>query len=117
MARNTRKYDRGEEKDQNETIQKLKSQIRHLKKQNKELRSENKTLLEAWAKTEAFLAEVTKGVPLDDLLNCDKLPEKHIKKNVRNNLPFEELTKEEQKEKTRQKWAKWKKENLDKEKK
>lgn len=104
MAKNTRRYARSEEKDTNETIQKLKAQIRNLKKQNKELISENQTLLEAWAKTEAFLSEVTKDVPIEEMLKYEKLPKKATRKK--------DKTVEDTKEQTRKKWANWRKENL-----
>jgi predicted nucleic acid-binding Zn-ribbon protein len=74
MAKNTRKYPNRDEEDLNETIRKLKAQLRYLKKEIKELASENKTLKDAWQKTEDFLSELTQDVPLEELLRYRKLP-------------------------------------------
>lgn len=98
MAKNTRKCTKSEERDANETIQKLKAQVRNLKKQNRELKSENKTLLDVWAKSEAFVSEITEDIPLEEIVKQNKLPKM--------------LTKEDEKEQARKKWAKWRQENL-----
>ena len=82
--------------------------MRRLQKAVKELRSENDTLLEAWAKTEGFLEEITNGVPLEELMRYNKLPKKAIRvkdKKVRQND-------NELREEAREKLAKWRKENL-----
>jgi len=85
-----------------DTIQKLKSQVRNLQKKNRDLKSENDTLLDAWARTEAFLQEVTEGVPLEEVIKYKTLPKKAVRKK-------EETNEQEQ---VRKKWAQWRKENL-----
>lgn len=108
MSKNTRNYPKDDEKDLRETIQKLKSQVRKLKKDNKELKSDNESLLDAWAKTEAYLQEITQGVPLEDLLRFRKLPKKALHKKegkVKKN-------KEDTMKETKEKWRNWRKENL-----
>jgi predicted RNase H-like nuclease (RuvC/YqgF family) len=87
-----------------DTIKKLRSQVRNLKKQNKELQSENETLLEAWSKTEAFLAEITDGVPLEELLKHRNLPKKATRKTV--------TTNDDNIDEIRTKWSQWRKDNL-----
>ena len=77
--------------------------MRNLKKQNKMLKSENDTLLDAWIKTQSFLEEVTDGVPLEELLQYRKLPKKAIR--------VEQDTKKVE-EDVKEKWLKWRKENL-----
>lgn len=64
--------------------------------------NENQSLLDAWAKTEAFLGEITDGVPLEDLLKFKKLPKKATRK----------VEQKVEKQETREKWKKWRKENL-----
>jgi chromosome segregation ATPase len=96
-------YAKDETQSLRDTIQKLKSQLKRAQKELKESRSENNTLLEAWSKTEAFLEEVTDGVPLEKVLKYKKLPKKIIKEPV----PTEDT-----KEAARKKWAKWRKDNL-----
>jgi hypothetical protein len=95
-------YPKENEDKMRDTIQKLRSQVRRLTKEVKELKSENSTLLDAWAKTEAFLHEVTEGVPLAEVMKHKTLPKKIIE------------TKEPlcEKEAVRQKWANWRKDNL-----
>ena len=66
--------------------------------------------MEAWAKTECFLEEVTEGVPLEDILTYDKLPQRNLKK--KNQKVEKHKNDEKTKEQVRQKWAKWRKENL-----
>lgn len=91
---------------QKETIQQLKSHVRRLQKEIKALKHENSTLLDAWAKTEAFLAEYTEGVPLEDILKYKTLPKKATRKRVKE-------TPQNTKEATRQKFKKWRQEKID----
>ena len=103
-------YPKENEDNLRDTLQKLKSQVRNLTKQNKELRSKNSTLLEAWAKTEAFLAEVTDGVPLVEVMKHRTLPSKVVKKTDKIHPKKENIDAREQ---TREKFKKWRKENLE----
>jgi len=108
MARNQRKFPKKDDEDLRETISKLKARIRKLQKQANNLRHENSTLLDAWAKTESFLQEVTNGVPLERIIEHRKLPASKLKP--------EKIKKEEvdinEKEDARLKWTKWRNENL-----
>ena len=90
---------------QKETIQQLKSQVRKLQKENKNLRHENKTLLDTWAKTEAFLGELTDGIPLEEILKYKTLPKKATRKRVKDEP-------QDTKEATRKKFQKWRKEKM-----
>lgn len=85
-----------------DTVQKLRRQVRRLQKEVRELKSENSTLLDAWAKTEAFLHEVTDGVPLEEVMEHRTLPKKLTRHK-------EEISEQDA---VRQKWADWRKENL-----
>jgi cell division protein ZapA (FtsZ GTPase activity inhibitor) len=106
MTKKHQTYPKEEPETLKETIQKLKSQVRNLQKKVRELKSENMTLVAAWEKAEEFLEDVTKGVPLEKLLKADKLPSKAtMRKQAKVEDPDE-------KEKTRKKFAKWRKENL-----
>jgi hypothetical protein len=79
--------------------------VRKLQKEKRDLISENQTLLDAWAKTESYLAEITNGVPLEDMLKFKKLPKKATRK-------VEQRRDKEDKEDARKKWAQWRKDNL-----
>lgn len=106
MARNTRNYPKTDSESLHDTIKTLKSRIRKLQKETRELRSENKTLLDAWAKAESFLQEVTQGVPLEDLLKYKTLPRKMVK-DLEDDI--EDI---DEKEEVRLKWKNWREENL-----
>lgn len=92
-----------------DTIQKLKSQVRRLQKTIRELKSENSTLIDAWSKTEAFLSEVTEGAPLEEVIKYNKLPKKAVRKKTNK---VNKVNEQDAKEVAREKWAKWRKENL-----
>jgi hypothetical protein len=92
-----------------EKVQKLKSQVRRLQKALRELRSENNTLLDAWARTESFLQEVTKGKPLEEIIKYKKLPNKLSNKKQNK---VDKLNEDEEREEARERLAKWRKENL-----
>ena len=109
MARNTRKYPARDEEDLRDTLQKLKSRLRKLQKENKILRSENETLLDAWTKTESFLAEITDGVPLEKVLEYRTLPKKALRNQSEED---NEETLDDVKDQARKQWAKWRKDNL-----
>ena len=86
---------------------KLRSEVRNLKKQLKIACSERDTAVEAWIKTEAFLAEITEDVPLEEMLKLRTLPKKAVRKKIKKETNPEEL-----KEQVREKFAKWRKDNL-----
>lgn len=109
MARNQRKFPKKDDEDLRETIRKLKSRVKKLQKENNNLRGENSTLLDAWAKTESFLQEVTAGVPLEKIIEHRKLPSKAIKPLKKKK---EETVDIEDKEEARLKWIKWRQDNL-----
>lgn len=98
MAKNTRKFPKKDGEEAKETIRKLKSQIRKLQKKIRELKSEIATMEEAWLKTETYLSEIVKDVPLEDLLQQEKILDKTLV--------------EDHEEDVRDKWARWRKENL-----
>lgn len=104
----TQKYPKEDTDKQKEKIQQLKSHIRRLQKEVKSLKHENSTLLDAWAKTEAFLAELTEGVPLEDILKHKTLPKKATRKRVKDQP-------QDTKEATRKKWQRWRQEKLNEE--
>ena len=107
MARNTRNYPKSDSESLQDTVKKLRGRVRKLMKENRELRSENKTLLDAWAKAESFLQEVTQGVPLEDLLKYRTLPKQFIEQEE------EEIEENiDEKEETRLKFKKWREDNL-----
>lgn len=107
MAKNTRNYPKSDSDALGDTLRKLRSRVRKLMKENRELRSENRTLLDAWAKAEAYLVEITQGVPLEELLKYRTLPMKVIKKHEK------ELTEEiDEIEEARKKWKSWREDNL-----
>lgn len=110
MARNTRNYAPKDEKELRTTIRKLKAQVRNLTKEVKALKSENETLLDAWARTESFLSEITDGIPLEEMLKHRTLPKKAVRSHL---TKVDQLLKEEEsKEDFRKELAKWRKENL-----
>ena len=103
-------YPKDEAENAKDTIQKLKSQVRRLQKTVRELKSENATLLDAWAKTESYLEEVTEGIPLEEVMKHKKLPKKVLRKKEGKLDKYN--NREDAKEAARQKWANWRKENL-----
>ena len=106
MSKNTRNFPKRDDESLKETIRKLKGQIRRLRKQNDILKTENKTLIDAWIETEEFLSEVTKDVPVEDLLNKDK---KKVKEKIVKSIKVDP---EVEREKFRLKMKKWREENL-----
>lgn len=102
-------YPKDNSENEREANKKLRSQVRRLQKEVRELKSENKTLLEAWAKTESFLQEITKGEPLEEIMKYNKLPSKitRIKEQK-----VDKINEEEERELARQKLAQWRKDNL-----
>lgn len=104
----TQKYPKEDTDKQKEKIQQLKSHIRRLQKEIKNLKQENSSLLDAWAKTEAFLAELTEGVPLEDILKHKTLPKKATRKRVKEEP-------KDAKEVTRKKYQNWRKEKMNEE--
>ena len=110
MARNTRKYPKKDDEDFKETIQKLRSQVRNLRKKVKDLQVERDSLLDAWAKTEAYLADITEDIPLEDIIKYKKLPKKATMKKDKKRKKIEET--DSKKEDTRKKFQNWAKENL-----
>lgn len=109
MARNIRNYVPREDKKYQENLKKLRSQVRTLQKQIKQLKSDNDTLLDAWAKTEAFLAEITDGVPLEDLLRYRNLPKKAIRTKDKK---VEKIEINDTRAATRAKFREWREKNL-----
>ena len=107
MARNTRNFSRSDEESDKDTIQRLKAHVKSLYKKIDDLETENKTLLDAWAKTEVFLQEVTNGVPLEDLLRMRKLPKRVLKGKDKKVKKQDENDKRQE---TLEKWQRWNKE-------
>jgi hypothetical protein len=64
--------------------------------------------LDAWAKTEAFLGELTEGIPLEEILKYKTLPKKATRKRVKDEP-------QDAKEATRKKFQKWRKEKMNEE--
>jgi hypothetical protein len=79
-----------------------------MEKYIEELKSENQTLVECWAKTEAFLEEITAGVPLEDLLKYKKLPKRAIQKKIKADNKIDKQNRDKQA--TLEKWQKWNRE-------
>lgn len=110
MSRNTRQFARSDDEDKRDTINKLRAQIRQMEKYIEELKSENETLVSAWAKTEAFLEEITAGVPLEDLLRYKKLPKRAVQKKTKADNKIDKEDREKQR--VLEKWQKWNKERV-----
>jgi regulator of replication initiation timing len=104
MSKNTRNF-RKRDDDKQDTINKLKAQIKNLMKENRILRSENKTLQAAWEKTKGYLQELHEDVPLEKALEYKTYPKEPDK------LPEAEKVKakEAEREVARQKWKNWNK--------
>jgi predicted nuclease with TOPRIM domain len=100
MSRNTRNFPKRDSEELQEQIQKLKSRLRKVQKENRMLKEELTTLRSAWEKTEAFLRDVTEGVPLEELLEVKTLPKKAVRSSTKN-----------KEEDPRSKWKKWLAEN------
>lgn len=60
-------------------ILELKKIIKQLQQEIDKLKSENRTLLEAWAETQNYLEEMTKGESLEELLHKKDLRKKEKK--------------------------------------
>lgn len=108
MARNTRNYPKSDDDSLKDTIKKLKDEIKDLKNENTKLMQENKTLKKAWKKTEEFLHDVTDEYTLEELIKNAGQPKKLAKERTKK-IDDEP---EKESERVRQKWAKWRKENL-----
>jgi DNA-binding transcriptional MerR regulator len=108
MSRNVRNYAKNDDEDKKDTINKLRAQIKQLEKYIEELKSENKTLVDAWAKTESFLEEVTSGIPLEEILKYKKLPRRALQKKAKADNKVNKQ--ERERREVLEKWQKWNKE-------
>lgn len=108
MGNKSRDFPKNSIQELKDTISKLKSQIRHLIKENERLRHKNRTLDKAWRKTEEYLEDETKDKSLEQILE-----EVSLKEQKRKGIKKEEkIGKNEEHEKARLKWKKWREDNL-----
>ncbi len=68
MTKHRSKFQKSKERQEKETVQDLKDQVRKLVKENQRLKSELKTLDAAFNKTAGYLRDQTKDIPLKKLI-------------------------------------------------
>lgn len=109
-----RVYSKKEEREDKETISKLKETIRDLQSHNRQLKSQIGTLEAAFEKAREFMQNETNDLTLEELIEAAN---KHYTLKEAKKQKREELKKRAEKEKNvdiREKWKKWRNEKFGK---